>query len=783
MGQVRGLGIALCYATALTLAPAAQAGHEISYYPSFYPQEIRIEALTPGAAAKEFANTTDPLHAYIGAAPEFAGKTPGFLKSAASLDAFIAVSFNPKAARPQSRDARCLAAAAFSSRLATGREDIVAHAYPITPFHADYLGHVDRIPDPKPGASQDARLPPLTARASGGLAWLLGGNANAAADPWDISFEEVAVADLLRQARVGANIWLAPPWAKEGWFQAYHLLRSAVSDPARAERADTLYERMTLGAFKNRAEQFSLERDLVAALTHGCERAVIGYRLRREFYSDEFSNGVENIASDSQSGFNSAVAIRTMKLKDFPWNGWLRLGVGSPGPADLGGPGGSVAPSPEIKTAWNPVAGFTDTTGRLVWATVGDGAFLPITHNSRWVQNRAELLPDEEDRKPNQSMLIPPDTLMPEARSGKLAPVGAGRGAVAKLTYKLAASAFQDGTEMEPADLLYPYALAFRWGDGETNGPTFDPDIAAATALLRARLAGVRIVRVEERSLLLADLTFNYRSPIAEVYLNSLASDHEENALIAPPWSSVPWHALALMEAAVERGLGAFSQAEAARRGVPWLDLVRDKVLLDKLAGLIAEFARSGYRPAALEGLVSAEAASARWQALDTFLRTNGHLLLVTNGPYRLASWSPQTTVLAVVREFTYPMGIGTFDPFAYPARAVITGIEPAPDRFVIAADIEVAAKEQRNHRLVRKPLTRETLRETLAIRPVARYLIVGPGDRVAAAGDARWESDGRFAAPLPASLAPGTYTLFTAIFVDGNTTNPSIGILRFESR
>ncbi len=522
---------------------------------------------------------------------------------------------------------------------------------------------------------------------------------------------------------------------------------------------------MTLGAFKDRAEQFALERDLVAALTHGCERAVIGYRLRREFYSDEFSNGVENIASDSQSGFNSAVAIRTMKLKDFPWNGWLRLGTAG-----------------RQEAAWNPVAGFTDATGRLVWATVGDGAFLPITHNSRWVQNRAELLPDEEDRKPNQSMLIPPDALIPEARSGKLAPVGAGRGAVAKLTYKLAASAFQDGTQMEPADLLYPYALAFRWGEGEANGPTFDPDIAAATALLRARLAGVRIVRVEERSLQLADLTFSYRSPVVEVYLNSLASDHEENALIAPPWSSVPWHALALMEAAVERGIAAFSQAEAARRGVPWLDLVRDKVLLAKLAGLIAEFARSGYRPAVLEGLVSAAAASARWQALEAFLRANGHLL-VTNGPYRLASWSPQATSLAVVREFTYPMGIGTFDPFAYPARAVITGIEPAPDRFVIAADIEIFAKEQRNHRLVRKPLTRETLRETLAIRPVARYLIVGPGDRVAAAGDARWESDGRFAAPLPAPLAPGSYTLFTAIFVDGNATNPSVGSLRFESR
>jgi hypothetical protein len=768
MGRVRGLSTALCCAAALILASATQAGHEISYYPSFYPQEIRIEPLTPEAAANEFANKTDPLHAFIGAAPQFAGKMPGFLKSAASLDAFIAVSFNPKAAQLQSRDARCRAAVAASSRLATGRADIVAHAYPITPFHADYLGHVDRVPDDKLATSQDARAAPLNAHASGGLGWLLGSNPAPAPDRWDISFDEVRVSDLLRKASVGANVWLAPPWVKEGWFQAYHLLRSAVSDTAQGERADTLYERLTLGAFKDWADQFNLERDLVASLTHGCERAVIGYRLRHEFYSDDFSNGIENIAGDSQSGFNSPVAIRTMKLKDFPWNGWLRLGIDSP--------------AAESRTAWNPVAGFTDAAGRLVWSAVGDGAFLPITHNSRWVQNRAELLPDEEDRKPNQSMLMPADTLVPQTRTGKLAPVGAGRGAVAKLTYKLAASAFQDGTEMEPADLLYPYALAFRWGEGDASGPTFDPEIAAATALLRARLTGVRIVRVEKRSLQLADLTFDYRSPVAEVYLNSLASDHEENALIAPPWSSVPWHVLALMDTAVERGLAAFSQTEAERRGILWLDLVRDKVLLDKLSGLVAEFARSGFRPAALETLVSAEAARVRWQALDAFLQANGHLL-VTNGPYRLASWSPQTTTLAVVRDFTYPMGIGTFDPFAYPARAVITGVERAPDRFVIAADIEVAVKQQRDHRVVRKPLTRETLRETLAIRPVARYLILGADGKVAAAGDARWESDGRFAAPRPASLAPGSYTLFAAIFVDGNTTNPSVGSLRFDSR
>jgi hypothetical protein len=368
---------------------------------------------------------------------------------------------------------------------------------------------------------------------------------------------------------------------------------------------------------------------------------------------------------------------------------------------------------------------------------------------------------------------------MPQADTAKLAPVGAGKGAMGKIVYRVSASAFQDGTEMEPADLVYPYAFAFRWGEG---GPTFDPHIAAATRLLRQRLAGVRVIRVDERELLVADLTFRYRSPVVEVHLNSLSADEEENALVAPPWSSVPWHVLALMEAAVERNIAAFSEGEAARRGVPWLDLVRDKAQLARMSALIAEFAKSGYRPAALEGLVSVEAATARWQALDKFMQSNGHLL-VTNGPYQLGSYTPQAYVFNVIRDFAYPVGIGTFDAYAYPARAIVTRIERDQERFLVSADIEIAEKQQRNHRLVRTPLIRGVMRVINPIRPTARYVIVGSDGRIAATGNAKWEADGRFAAALPAGLSAGSYTLFTAIFADVNSIDPSIGSIAFETR
>src|SRR5262249_14725914 len=192
------------------------------------------------------------------------------------------------------------------------------------------------------------------------------------------------------------------------------------------------------------------------------------------------------------------------------------------------------------------------------------------------------------------------------------------------LVYRVLASSFQDGTDMEAADLIYPYAVAYRWGSAPASA-TFDAEVAAATTLMREQLKGVRVVRVEETKLPIADLVFTYRSPIVEVFLDAIAGDDDWNAPIAPPWSSVPWHVLALMEAAVERGIAAFSQSEATRRNLPWLDLVRDSTQRDKLRALIKEFAAAGYRPAALESLGSAQTAIARWQALEQFVQAHRH--------------------------------------------------------------------------------------------------------------------------------------------------------------
>ena len=114
-----------------------------------------------------------------------------------------------------------------------------------------------------------------------------------------------------------------------------------------------------------------MERELLTLLRQSCERVMVGYTVRQEYVDTEFSAGIENLAYDAHAGLNSAIFLRTVKLKDLPWNGWLRLGVSTPATA-----------------AWNPIGGMTDATGQLLWSAVGDAAFLPSPYSAGWTANR-----------------------------------------------------------------------------------------------------------------------------------------------------------------------------------------------------------------------------------------------------------------------------------------------------------------------------------------------------------------------------------------------------------
>ena len=605
--------LGLVLAAWLLAAAPAQAGHEFPFYPSFYPHEITIETVDPASAVERIQKGS--LHAYVGGDP-FEGKpAPPNVGHVEFLGGYVVVTFNPASPTFTDGQRRCAVARQAAGALRSGA--YIAHPYPVTPYHGDYLHHIDLVEAAKKELQGHATTSPsgqpLRLRPRGTVAeQLVPPGARADDGTWDVAVEVVDTRNLLASG-FSLNGWMGPPWIKEGWFHAYLVHADTVSSQAVRQAIEAAFRRLVTGNYDGSIARLNLERKLVSLLRSGCERTVAGYIPTRERFNAEYSGGVENIAYDAHTGFHSAVFLRTVKLKDFPWNGWLTLGI----PTKPG-------------AAWNPVGGLSDPAGRLIWFALGDPALFSSPWSASWVPNRVTATLESTGR----GVAVPPDALLPEAGTGLLRNVAAGTRARARVQYRVLTSAFHDGTRMSVTDLLYPFIFSYRWGTkGGQRG--YDPTVDAATALLRERLAGLKVLRVEADVLAFGDVKLTYEVPVVDVYVNHDSPDPLEVAALAPPWSSVPWHVTALMEEAVARGLAAFSPEEARRRGIAWMDLARDKKLKAALATIVDEFARQSHVPVGLRGSVTAIEARDRWSALQHFYDTYGHFL-VTNGPYRL---------------------------------------------------------------------------------------------------------------------------------------------------
>lgn len=409
--------------------------------------------------------------------------------------------------------------------------------------------------------------------------------------------------------------------------------------------------------------------------------------------------------------------------------------------------------------------------------------FLTVASLSILAEPIVQKAPEAAPATSAAAVAVPADAVLPELGSGRLLPVGPGRMAAAKLTYGAMASPFHDGTAMTAADLLYPFSIAYRWSaQGIQAQADTDPAVADATALLRGSLKGLRFVGADpaSRTIRFGDLTYARERLLVEVYIDAPAGDVETAAAIAPPWSSLPWHVIALMEEAVGRGWAAFSQAEATRLGVEWLDPVRSEPLKRRLKALVEEFARDGYVPAPLAGMVTPSDARARWMALATFHAKSGHFL-VTNGPYGVKSWADGGAVLEVVRDPRYPLGVGSYDSYAIPRRAYVVKAEPGAEGLVLAVEIDTIDRVMRDYKIARL-----TLRDAIAAFgkgaiPQCHYVVVDGDGGVALAGQGRFRDDGAMVVDLKGKLAPGRYTVSVALYPNGNTMDAEIRRIPYE--
>src|SRR5262249_4737246 len=159
-------------ALALSIVGVAWAGHEITFYPSFYPQEITVRTAAPGVAAELLKKNA--LQAYVGANPFTTTPAPSQIVEVESLGPAVVLTFNRASARASDAAARAAAAAS----LVKIPEGLGGYSrfppYPITPYHADYLPHFDRITAARASIDAAPDGVPLRIRARGRLADALG---------------------------------------------------------------------------------------------------------------------------------------------------------------------------------------------------------------------------------------------------------------------------------------------------------------------------------------------------------------------------------------------------------------------------------------------------------------------------------------------------------------------------------------------------------------------------------------------------------------------------------
>ncbi|MBR0784820.1 hypothetical protein [Bradyrhizobium iriomotense] len=357
----------------LTVTGAVRGGHELPVYPSYYPHEIEISTVAPETA--ESLLRQSKIHVFLGSELRFSGSPPDMIGAVESLGSLVTVRINPQSRYARADATACAVASAVTRKISSSNPDVIRHPYPITPLHGDYLYHVDLAEAAKRRLLSNTEAWPaieeLKLKAADAAAKRLLGTEKAAPESdWDVEIRETSLLELTESATTVINGWLVPTVARSGWYQAYLVLRDAI-DAGTRERVEADLQRIQFGDVNNPVDRINLERAVVTALVSDCRQIVVGYTLKREYFNSEFSAGIENIAFDSLTGLNAAIFLRTVKLKDFPWNGWLRVGI-------------DARPT----SAWNPITGFSDKFGRLMWSAVADPALLPSPYDQAWMANR-----------------------------------------------------------------------------------------------------------------------------------------------------------------------------------------------------------------------------------------------------------------------------------------------------------------------------------------------------------------------------------------------------------
>jgi len=311
--------------------------------------------------------------------------------------------------------------------------------------------------------------------------------------------------------------------------------------------------------------------------------------------------------------------------------------------------------------AWNPIAGFSDSTSQQILGTISDpGSFKnPYTGVTIPVRSSWKV----ETAGPNGKLDVPSDAIKWDPIQQKWIHVGNDIKSTSKVTFHLTFGNWHNGQPMDMNDVLYSIYFLYQWGaEHSENSKTFDSEYSPKANQAAKTLIGIRVI--DKNTI--------------EVYQDYWHFDEGEIADSAGVFPSMPWEIFYAMEKSVTDGKVAFSRSESVSKNVDWLSLLVPNDA-NMIKSNLEDFSKSNSIPVALAGFTqnSQQYYSDRYSSSISWIEKHNHAV-ISNGPFYLDSYSPEARIITIKAfdDPTYPFGAGYWKKFENVDVAKINSID-----------------------------------------------------------------------------------------------------------
>lgn len=326
---------------------------------------------------------------------------------------------------------------------------------------------------------------------------------------------------------------------------------------------------------------------------------------------------------------------------------------------------------------WNPYRGFSWLYDATQQRALSDFGVYYHPHLGTYMPIRETFDVQSSGGYSSTPLSVPTDAKWFNVSSMAFENVGAGVGAVSKITYNYTFGSWHDGSAITIADVWMEISAAFRRLNNTFYGGIINP----ITGL--AYVTG-DIGNHDRRALSPGASTFlsafkgarQVDADTMEIYLDFWHLDNGEVAAIGDVWPLVPWEVHDVMAKAVLDNAAAYHATTATNEGKVLLDMIRGATL-PLLTTDLQTLKGTNHIPPGLSGVITTADATARWAALETFSTTTstvtgqsgytgGHFY-DSNGPYWLSTVNTIEKQTVMDRFAGYPFDQDKWDSMLVP--------------------------------------------------------------------------------------------------------------------